>query len=415
MSTGPRRSPSPSPSPASPSGDGPEVAAVCPLGPLLLVSLLASFGTGLFWHGLGFIAETVHGFSPARNLALFAAMGGAYVVGAFSAGPLIRRLGRTASPRTVLVASLAAQAIACVPVAIDEGQWTLWTAALVVTVASSITWPLVESYLAAGRHGAGMRRAIAAFNFTWMPAVAAPMFVVGPFMDRLGADTIALMAPAGLLAAVAAAWFPRRPGHHDPDVAAVATGPGYRSLLRSARILLPLSYVLTSAMSPLLPFRFGELGVAVAWATPATTTWMAARIAVLLAMWRWPGWHGRWDVLLGGGAATIAGFAGVMLLPGLPAMLAAFVVFGAGLGVVYYASLYYGLAVGHADVDAGGTHEGLIGVGYCLGPLVALAGVRTADIDAAVAILSLAALAAAAASLRPWLADRRRRAAAGGV
>ena len=61
-------------------------------------------------------------------------------------------------------------------------------------------------------------------------------------------------------------------------IAAVATGPGYRSLLRSARILLPLSYVLTSAMSPLLPFRFRDLGVAVEWATPATTSWMAARI-----------------------------------------------------------------------------------------------------------------------------------------
>jgi MFS family permease len=379
------------------------------------VSLLASFGTGLFWHGLGFIAETVHGFSPARNLALFAAMGGAYVLGAFSAGPLIRRLERRASPRSVLLGSLLLQALACTPVAMDDGQWTLWTAALVVTVASSITWPVVESYLAAGRHGAEMRRAIAAFNFTWMPAVAAPMFIVGPFMDRLGADSIAMMAPIGLLAAGVATAFPARPGRHDPTIAAVATGPGYRSLLRSARILLPLSYVLTSAMSPLLPFRFRDLGVAVEWATPATTSWMAARITVLLAMWRWPGWHGRWDVLLGGGAATIAGFAGVMLLPGLPAMLGAFVVFGAGLGVVYYAALYYGLAVGHADVDAGGTHEGLIGVGYCLGPLVALAGVRTADIDAAVGILSLVAVAAAAASLRPWLADRRRhRAAASG-
>ena len=52
---------------------------------------------------------------------------------------------------------------------------------------------------------------------------------------------------------------------------------------------------------------------------------------------------------------------------------------GVGMGAVYYAALYYGLAVGHADVDAGGTHEGLIGVGYCLGPLVALAGVPRSE------------------------------------
>jgi hypothetical protein len=377
-----------------------------------VVTLLASLGTGLFWHGLGFIAETVHGFSPERNLLLFGAMGAAYVGGAFSAHRLTSALASRLSTRGVLVLSLLAQVAACLPVAISDGQWTLWVAAMVVTVASSLTWPLVEAYLSAGRHGADMRRAIAAFNFTWMPAVAAPMFVVGPWMDELGADTILLMAPAGLIAAGFALRFPARPGRHDPDLAAVATGPGYRSLLRSARILLPLSYLLTSAMSPLLPFRFAALEVTVAVATPAAATWMIARIAVLGVMWRFPAWHGRWDVLLFGGLATTAGFVGVMLLPSLPLVLVAFAIFGAGLGVVYYAALYYGMAVGNAGVDAGGTHEGLIGVGYCLGPMIALIGVAGQDQRTAVGLLVVVALLAAIPAVRPWLEDRRRRAAA---
>ncbi len=408
----------------------------CPILPVLLVTLLASFGTGLFWHGLGFIAESVHGFGPADNLVLFAVMGAAYVAGAFSTHRVTALLERAATPRTVLAGTLIVQAAACVPVAIWSGVWTLWLAALVGTVASSLTWPLVEAYLAAGRHGRAMRRAIAAFNVTWMPAVAVPMFVVGPLMDELQARSIALMAPLALLAALAVAWMPRRPGAHDEGLAAVATGDSYPALLRSARILLPLSYVLTSAMSPLLPFRFRDLEVAIEWATPATTTWMAARIAVLVLMWRLPVWHGRWDVLLGGGLATVGGFAGVMLLPSLPAVLAAFTVFGAGLGVVYYAALYYGMTVGRAGVDAGGTHEGLIGLGYCLGPMVALIGVTgggaggggggadpagaaggapgtgAEGITTAILLLAGVTLVAAIPAVRPWLHDRRRTAAA---
>jgi uncharacterized membrane protein YuzA (DUF378 family) len=60
--------------------------------------------------------------------------------------------------------------------------------------------------------------------------------------------------------------------------------------------------------------------------------------------------------------------------PNLATILAGFAPLGAGVGVVYYAALYYAMAVGRAQVEAGGTHEGLIGAGYAAGPLVGLAG-----------------------------------------
>ena len=115
----------PSASPASTAPGPPAPDVRCPLLPVLLVTLLASFGTGLFWHGLGFIAESVHGFSPADNLVLFAVMGAAYVAGAFSTHRLTAALGRIASPRSILAGTLLVQAAACVPVAIWSGAWTL--------------------------------------------------------------------------------------------------------------------------------------------------------------------------------------------------------------------------------------------------------------------------------------------------
>ena len=74
------------------------------------------------------------------------------------------------------------------------------------------------------------------------------------------------------------------------------------------------------------------------------------------------------------GAALAGGLALVLVAPSLAGVVAGLVLFGAGMGITYYAALYYALAVGHAAVDAGGTFEALIGLGYCVGPLLGLCG-----------------------------------------
>jgi len=45
---------------------------------------------------------------------------------------------------------------------------------------------------------------------------------------------------------------------------------------------------------------------------------------------------------------------------------------GLGQGAIYYSAIYYGLAVGKAEIDAGGIHEALVGAGYFVGPLLGL-------------------------------------------
>jgi hypothetical protein len=55
-------------------------------------------------------------------------------------------------------------------------------------------------------------------------------------------------------------------------------------------------------------------------------------------------------------------------------LLAGEVLFGTAAGVIYYASLYYALVVKNASVDAGGAHEGLIGLGFAIGPIAGLVG-----------------------------------------
>src|SRR5690606_38891965 len=103
--------------------------------------------------------------------------------------------------------------------------------------------------------------------------------------------------------------------------------------------------------------------------------------------------------------------------PNLGMLLFGLALFGAAQGVVYYAALYYAMTVGAAAVEAGGTHEGLIGVGYAVGPLTALAGAGLPqlagfDVDPATGIVVTVTLVLALAMLpavRPYRVARRRR------
>jgi hypothetical protein len=383
---------------------------VTPLGAVLGLTFLCSLGTGVFWHGVPFIAKHTYEFSQTRNLLLAAAMGGVYTIGAFTAGRLTRLVERWLTPRGVLAACITVLALVCLgPIITDDQEWALWLAALMGTWVTAIIWPVIESYLTAGRHGAQMRSAIGRFNLTWAPAVAIPLLAMAPILERHGEWAIGAFVPINVVALVVLAWFARHPGHHDPETADAHVGGEYHLLLRSARVLLPLSYVLSSAMNPILPYRFEALDVAVWWETPATATWTLVRVLAFVTMWRLGFWHGRWGTLLLGGLAMTGGFALVVMGPNLPFMLAGFATLGAGVGVIYYAALYYAMAVGRARVEAGGTHEGLIGAGYAAGPVIGLLGAAVAGgLGIVLAVWTLVGLAGVPA-VRPYVRARAQR------
>ena len=69
------------------------------------------------------------------------------------------------------------QGIACLLPVTFAAEWSLWVSAVSVTALASIMWPIVESYVTAGRHGPSMRSAIGWFNIVWMPATALPLLV----------------------------------------------------------------------------------------------------------------------------------------------------------------------------------------------------------------------------------------------
>jgi len=386
-----------------------------PLAAVLVVTFLGSVSGGVFWAAIFFVTAAHYGFSPLRNLVLATLMGAVYAAAARGAGTLTHRVRSRLTPRAVLAAALAVWTLAAVaPIVGARSEAMLWCGAVLGAGASAITWPVVESYLTAGRHGAGMRAAIGRFNVTWTPAVAVSLLLM-PVVGRASAfGTLALSAAGTAAALVAVAALPPHPGLHEPAAAEAAVGREYPFLARSLAWLLPMSYVLSSALAPILPHRLAEVGGAGAIPDGVVAAlWMLARFVVLILMWRTGFWHGRWGTLAAGAGALAGGLALVLLASTAAGLAAGLLLFGVGMGLTYYAALYYSMAVGQAAVEAGGTFEALIGVGYLVGPLLGIAGHLVAPARASSATVILAWLAAAilcGGAFRPYADAKRGRA-----
>ncbi|MBC8134178.1 MAG: hypothetical protein H7X95_14445, partial [Deltaproteobacteria bacterium] len=132
-----------------------------PLTAVLAVTFLGSIGSGGFWAGIFFVTAAWYGFSPVRNLALASLMGVVYAVAAAFAGRLLRAVERWLSPRSALAGTLCVWGlVAVLPLLAPGLEWVLWVAAIIGAAASAVMFPIVESYLTAGRHGRDMRSAI---------------------------------------------------------------------------------------------------------------------------------------------------------------------------------------------------------------------------------------------------------------
>lgn len=380
---------------------------------VLLVTWLGSVSGGVFWTGIFFVTLRHYAFSESENLLLALAMGASYALVAYRASALYALFGLP--PRRVLGFSLVAWGVAAaLPVTLPGSDWSLWVGAVAGAAVSGLVWPVVESYLAARRHAEELRRSLGWFNVTWTLATALPLLVM-PWLTR-----VHLLAPLllcgvmNLLALLSLALLPPAPASSEPEHARAAVGAEYPLLLRSAGVLLPLGYLMSSTLAPVLPHRFAELGPSAVPATVLAATWMVARFATLGAMARFSFWHGRWGALLAAGAGMTGGLVVVLLSSSTAGVVVGLALFGTGMGLTYGAALYYSLTVGHGAVDAGGGFEALVGVGYVMGPLVGLAGQATATGAQAsfvtVLLTVVCAVLGGAVALRPYVVAKRARA-----
>jgi hypothetical protein len=132
---------------------------------------------------------------------------------------------------------LVAQALLA-PLVLVPNIAMLWFAAVVMTALGALQWPIVQHYLASGRHGAEMRHAIGWWNASWMAATAIGLAAAGPLQSAgLMQWAIPSLLPINLLALLFLARFPAHPVAHDVEEHARHVPASYRSLLGAARVL----------------------------------------------------------------------------------------------------------------------------------------------------------------------------------
>lgn len=341
---------------------------------VLGLSFVESFATILLERAIYFFSQERLGYSEAQNLALALCFGAAYTVGATRSHVLAARLGERRALASALGGLLALHAsLALVP-----GGWWLPVAFGLIGALEGAKWPIVESYVAAGLEPEAQQRAVGHFNVSWALAVPLALAVSGPMIGSGYPAALFWLATAcNVIALALLARFPARIAHLAATHPSRPLGPAlerYRVLLRASRWAMLSSYALMFLLAPLLPEVFRRLGEGVERATLWASCLDAVRVATFAALAVFSGWHGlRAPILL----CTIGlpiGFGAIVFGSSLGTVLLGELVFGVLAGVSYHAALYYALVVRNAAVDAGGEHEGLIGVGLVVGPLVGLIG-----------------------------------------
>ena len=351
----------------APAGPGP-----APLWAVGVLTFVNSLGSGLIWSALFFVTRHDFGFEPRDNFLLQLGATVIYILVAWGSGRVVRRLPASITPRHVLAALLLVQLAAGVVAPMGLGG--VLTCAMMASGMAASFWPLMESYVSSGRHGRTMRRALGAFNLSWMTAVPLAMFLMAPLMGSGAARWgLTLFVPMSLVSLLVLRWMPARPAPHAPEEVHRHVPAHYEALRNATRFLLPVAYIFIGALGPAMPFLLERLRVEETMETPLSAVWMCVRVGAVVALMLLHAWHGRWSTLAAGFAGLASGFALILWSPDVATLVCGLVLFGLGSAVVYFAAIYYAMAVGGADVDSGAFFETLVGLGYLVGPLAGLA------------------------------------------
>jgi MFS family permease len=341
---------------------------------LFMLTLLESIAATLIQRGLYFYTHEHLGFTENHNLWIAFGFGMVYVGGAFVSHAASKRW----SERSLLLGCIVGLLLLHVVMALRATPSVLVTAVLGTALIQGLKWPVVESYVSAGRPPKQLLSILSRYNVTWAAAGFVAVGVTGVVLGA-GVPSLFFWLPALLNAAGIALVLrlPASPQHLDqahPERPIARELDSMRALLSSARWSMIGSYALLYVLAPLMPSLLERLGLSVALATPVASLLDAVRMIAFAVFGWWAGWHGRrsplWVTIVG----LPAGFLLILLGDSLAAVIVGELLFGAAAGFAYTAALYYALVSGNASVDAGGAHESLIGLGIGLGPLSGLAG-----------------------------------------
>jgi MFS family permease len=377
------------------------------------VESLASVAGTMLIVGIYFFTKEVYRWTIVQNFLLAAAQGAVYAAGALAAEPLTRRWGRN---RSLVVLYLLLAIVAAAAAVVRHTPWGVAVLLLTYAMVIAASWPMLESLFSQSADPHELSRSLGRYNLVWAATGAAALAAQGTLIQYWPAGVVFLVPAAAHLICAVLMMGQRQAADAAVSPAGAHEAPE-QELLRQrrvalwlSRIAMPATYVAIYGLSAMLPSLALVQQLPVKLATLVGSVWLASRFA---AFW-WLGatvwWHTRPGVLLWAAIIMLAGFWGTVG-PGarpdllgmggaLGVMVAAQLVLGAAIGMIYSASLYFGMVLSEGSTEHGGYHEALIGLGQVLGPGAgaAAAWVWPGSVAAGIAAVSVVIVASVVAA-----------------
>lgn len=339
---------------------------------------LNGFAASIYFNYIFFFLRDNFGFGAKGNLLFCAANGLIYAIGAFYGGKIAQRRGYFAT----LIGGWAVMVVSLV-VAILAGAKSIeghWAAMVIWTLGVCVTWPCLEALSCEGESAATLPRKVGIYNVVWSIAFAAGLFFGGMIKEQFGWASMFIIPAVIHVAQIVVtaglntrgkAWNELAGAPEEVEAGAhEADAERNRMFLRMAWLANPFAYIAMNTVIPLMPQVAANLHLSETSAGFFCSIWMFARTASFVALWKWTGWHYRFGWLIASYALMIATFAAILLLTNVWLLVAAQILCGFAVGLIYYSSLFYSMDASDTKAEHGGVHEAAIGAGIFLGPAI---------------------------------------------
>jgi hypothetical protein len=173
-----------------------------------------------------------------------------------------------------------------------------------------------------------------------------------------------------------------------------------------SRISVPAMYLMITSLSAMLPSLPVLQGMTPSTKTAICSIWLISRWVSFILLGASVFWHTKPRLLLVAAAMLLVSMLIITLPQSLTIMILGQILFGAATGLIYTASLYFGMVLSEGSTEHGGYHEALIGLGMSLGPAMGALtqinypGNSTAAVMGISSLLGASLLIASIASLK---------------
>ncbi len=317
---------------------------------VFILEALNSVSTTLYFYYLYFFMQQQFGFGRMQNLLLAAGLGFVYVPAALFGGRFAQRRGYFLALRVgflVMAVSLLAGAFL-------HGLLPHLLVAIIGTIGMCFTWPTLEAIVSEQETTARLQKLIGIYNLVWAGFGAAAFFIGGAMLETLGLRSMFLVSAGimGVQFAIACVLERRSlripppelipsespPIFHAPVPAKLPVSPA--TFLKMAWLANPFAYLAVNTVVAVIPSIAAKLELSAAHAGFFCSVWFFVRTASFALLWKWKGWHYRFAWLVLSFAAVLVSFVFILLAPNLVTLIAAQVVFGLALGLIYNSSHY---------------------------------------------------------------------------